>query len=146
MDFFGKSDPYLVFERCNEDNSYVILPNIKICYKVSMIILNKYFFQCCHDVNISILLQINSLLFAFINTCFKLCLISQLFWIFRCFNMWYFVPPLIIISKKVPCSKLAIKTLEWRQWSHSKSFCSFIVNFEHVSHIFSSFLLLTLNK
>ena len=41
------------------------------------------------------------------------------------------------------CSKLIIKTPERRQCR-----CSgvFIVNFEHISHLFLVFLLLTLNK
>ena len=39
------------------------------------------------------------------------------------------------------CSKLTIKTPERRQWRHSDVF---IVNSEHISHIFSVFLLLTL--
>ena len=38
------------------------------------------------------------------------------------------------------CSKLTIKTPERRQWRHSDVF---IVNSEHISHIFSVFLLLT---
>ena len=37
------------------------------------------------------------------------------------------------------CSKLTMKTPERRQWR-------FIVNFEHISHLFLVFLLLTLNK
>ena len=41
------------------------------------------------------------------------------------------------------CSKLTIKTPELRQWSLSGVF---IVNFEHISHFFLVFLLLTLNK
>ena len=42
------------------------------------------------------------------------------------------------------CSKLTIKTPEWRQLTC----CSivFVVNSEHISHIFLLFLLLTLNK
>ena len=31
------------------------------------------------------------------------------------------------------CSKLTIKTSGWRQWCHSGGF---IVNFEHMSHLF----------
>ena len=38
------------------------------------------------------------------------------------------------------CSKLTIKTPEQRQWSRSGVF---IVNFEHNSHLFLVFLLLT---
>ena len=41
------------------------------------------------------------------------------------------------------CSKLTIKTTEWRQWRRSGVF---IVNFEHISLHFLVFLLLTLNK
>ena len=41
------------------------------------------------------------------------------------------------------CSKLTIKTPELRQRSLSGVF---IVNFEHISHLFLVFLLLTLNK
>ena len=41
------------------------------------------------------------------------------------------------------CSKLTIKTLEQRQRCRSGVF---IVNFEHISHLFLVFLLLTLNK
>ena len=41
------------------------------------------------------------------------------------------------------CSKLTIKTPEQRQWRRS---VVFIVNFEHISHLFVVFLLLTLNK
>ena len=40
------------------------------------------------------------------------------------------------------CSELTIKTPEWRQWHR---FNAFIVNFEHISHLFLVFLLLTLN-
>ena len=40
-------------------------------------------------------------------------------------------------------SKLTIKTSKRRQWRH---FGVFIVNFEHISHLFLLFLLLTLNK
>ena len=39
--------------------------------------------------------------------------------------------------------KLTIKTPERRQWRH---FGTFIDNFEHTSHLFLVFLLLTLNK
>ena len=41
------------------------------------------------------------------------------------------------------CSKLTIKTPERRQWRRSGVF---IVNFEHISHLFLVFLFLTLNK
>ena len=41
------------------------------------------------------------------------------------------------------CSKLTLKTPEWRQWHRSGVF---IINFEHLSHLFLVFLLLTLNK
>ena len=41
------------------------------------------------------------------------------------------------------CSKLTIKTPERH---HCRSFSGFIVNFEHVSHLFLVFLMLTLNK
>ena len=41
------------------------------------------------------------------------------------------------------CSKLTIKTSERRQWHRSGTF---IVNFEHISHLFLVFPLLTLNK
>ena len=41
------------------------------------------------------------------------------------------------------CSKLTIKTSERSHWRRSDVF---IVNFEHVSHFFVLFLLLTLNK
>ena len=41
------------------------------------------------------------------------------------------------------CSKLTIKTPEWRHWRRS---IIFIVNFERISHLFVLFLLLTLNK
>ena len=41
------------------------------------------------------------------------------------------------------CSKLTIKTSERRQWHRSGAF---IVNFEHISHFFLVFPLLTLNK
>ena len=41
------------------------------------------------------------------------------------------------------CSKLTIKTSEWRQWRCSDTF---IVNFEHVSHLLLVFLLLNLTK
>ena len=40
------------------------------------------------------------------------------------------------------CSKLTTKTAERRQWQHSDAF---IVNFEHISHLFLVFLLLTLS-
>ena len=40
-------------------------------------------------------------------------------------------------------SKLTIKTLEWRHWRRSGVF---IVNFEHISHLFLMFLLLTSKK
>ena len=40
------------------------------------------------------------------------------------------------------CSKLTIKTPEWRQYRRSGVF---IVNFEHISHFVLMFLLLTLN-
>ena len=40
------------------------------------------------------------------------------------------------------CSKLTIKTPEQCQWRHSGVF---IVNFEHILHLFLVFLLLTLN-
>ena len=41
------------------------------------------------------------------------------------------------------CSKFTIKTPEWRQLRHSGAF---IVSFEHISHRFLVFLLLTLKK
>ena len=41
------------------------------------------------------------------------------------------------------CSKLRIKTPEWRQWRRSGAF---IVNFEDISHYALVFLLLTLNR
>ena len=41
------------------------------------------------------------------------------------------------------CSKLTIKTPEQRHW---RRYGVFIVNFEHISHIFLVFLLLTLKK
>ena len=41
------------------------------------------------------------------------------------------------------CSKLTIKTQERRHWRRSGIF---IVNFEHILHLFLVFLLLTLNK
>ena len=40
------------------------------------------------------------------------------------------------------CSKLTIKTPEWRQWRY---YGVFIVNFEHISHFALFFMLLTLN-
>ena len=40
------------------------------------------------------------------------------------------------------CSKVTIKTSEQRQWHHSGAF---IVNFEHISHLFLVFLLSSLN-
>ena len=40
-------------------------------------------------------------------------------------------------------SKLTIKTPEQRQWGR---FGVFIVNFEHILHLFSIVLLVTLNK
>ena len=47
--------------------------------------------------------------------------------------------PTFICSK----SKLTIKTSEQRHWGRS---ADFIVNFEHISHLFLVFLLLILNK
>ena len=41
------------------------------------------------------------------------------------------------------CSKLTVKTPERRHWRRSGIF---IVNFNHISHFFLEFLLLTLNK
>ena len=41
------------------------------------------------------------------------------------------------------CSKLTIKTLKQRHW---RRFGVFIFNFEHMSHLFPVFLLVTLNK
>ena len=41
------------------------------------------------------------------------------------------------------CSKVTVKTTEWRQWCRSGVF---IVNFEHISLLFLVFLLLTLDK
>ena len=41
------------------------------------------------------------------------------------------------------CSKLTIKTPERRHWRHSGAFT---VNFEHISHLFLVFPLLTLKK
>ena len=41
------------------------------------------------------------------------------------------------------CSKLTIKTSEWRQWCRSGVF---LINFEHISNIFPTFPLLTFNK
>ena len=40
-------------------------------------------------------------------------------------------------------SKLTIKTQNWRQWYRSGAF---IINFEHISHLFLVFLLLILKK
>ena len=40
-------------------------------------------------------------------------------------------------------SKLTIKTPEWPHWQR---FGIFIVNFEHISHLFLVYILLTLNK
>ena len=45
-------------------------------------------------------------------------------------------------SRNAFCSKLTIKTPEQRYWRHSGIF---IVNFEHITHLFLAFLLLTLN-
>ena len=42
------------------------------------------------------------------------------------------------------CSKVMIKTPKRRQWRRSGSL--FIANFEHISHFFLMFLLLTLNR
>ena len=42
------------------------------------------------------------------------------------------------------CSKLTIKTPERRRQRHHSSI--FIINFEHISHLFLMFLLLTLSK
>ena len=44
------------------------------------------------------------------------------------------------------CSKLIIKTSEWRHWCHWRPSGVFIVNFEHISHLFLVFQLLALNK
>ena len=41
------------------------------------------------------------------------------------------------------CSKLTLKTLEWR---HSHRSSVFIVNFKHISHFLLVFLFLTLNS
>ena len=41
------------------------------------------------------------------------------------------------------CSELTIKTSEWRHWRRSGVF---IVNFEHISHLFVLFVLITLDK
>ena len=41
------------------------------------------------------------------------------------------------------CSKLRIKTPEWCHW---RRFGVFILNFDHISHLFLVLLLLTLNK
>ena len=41
------------------------------------------------------------------------------------------------------CHKLTIKTPEWRKWRRTGVF---IVNPEHISHLFLVFLLLTFNK
>ena len=49
-------------------------------------------------------------------------------------------------NTKIRCeiySKLTIKTPERRHWHRSGVF---IANFEHISHLFLEFLLLTLNK
>ena len=46
-------------------------------------------------------------------------------------------------KKYEKCPKLTIKTPERRHWGHSGVF---IVNAEHISHLFLVFLLLTLNK
>ena len=48
-----------------------------------------------------------------------------------------------LLQKCELCSKLTIKTPERRPWRLS---CVFIVNFEHIAHLFLVFLLLTLNK
>ena len=40
------------------------------------------------------------------------------------------------------CSKLTIKTVDQVQW---RCFGIFIINFEHISHLFAVFLLLTVN-
>ena len=48
-----------------------------------------------------------------------------------------------IIGKCGICSKLTIIISEWCHWRHSSVF---IINFEHISHRFLVFLLLTLNK
>ena len=48
------------------------------------------------------------------------------------------------ISKRCKiCSNLTMRTAERRHWLHSGPF---IVNFEHISHLFVVFLLLTLNR
>ena len=41
------------------------------------------------------------------------------------------------------CSKLTLKTLEWR---HSHRSSVFIINFKHISHFLLVFLFLTLNR
>ena len=45
-------------------------------------------------------------------------------------------------SRSEICSKLTIKTPEWRHWRRS---VVFIINFEQISHVVLVFLLLTLN-
>ena len=47
------------------------------------------------------------------------------------------------LEKIVTCSKLTIKTPERRHW---RRFVVFIVNFEHILHLFPVFLLLTLKQ
>ena len=42
------------------------------------------------------------------------------------------------------CSKLTIKTPEQRHWRHLRRSAVYIVNFEHISHLFLALLLLTL--
>ena len=41
------------------------------------------------------------------------------------------------------CSKFTVKTLERRCWCRSSVF---VVNFEHISHLFLAFLSMTLSK
>ena len=71
----------------------------------------------------------------------------------RCFSgskicLWYYLFKINNRNTRTRCklcSKLTIKTPEWRQWHQWHWSGVFIVNFEHILHLILVFLLLTLN-
>ena len=79
----------------------------------------------------------------FWNACLMKYLCRRCFWSNPAGNNLFKVNSRNTRTRCEICSKLKIKTPEWRQWRRSGFF---IVNFEHMSHLVVVFLLLTLSR
>ena len=77
------------------------------------------------------------------NVSFFTVLLIDFVWFSACSRQTFTCSKSTICSKCEICSKLTIKSTERRQWPR---FGVFVVNFEHISHLFLVSLLFTLNK